>query len=276
MELDLNPTKPTSSVVYVDPVMARRWLEQNTNNRNISPGVVHGYQQDMVEGRWQFDGSPIRFGEDGRLLDGQHRLSALAGLDDSSRFPFLVVRGLQDSTQLVMDQGSKRSSSDQLGFYGYSHGSNLGAAIRLMLLVERGLLFRDNAAQKEVTVPLIVRWAQENDERVQLFYSYRSMLVKTPTGISAAGTAFWLCWAVDRTVAHEFFMGLATGAGLDARHPALTVRNYLMRAQMNRISLTQRQQLELLFRGFNAMRAGKPLSKIALKNYGAQSFPWPK
>ncbi|NUN01320.1 MAG: hypothetical protein HUU41_09415 [Bryobacteraceae bacterium] len=63
--------------MLITPELARQWLERNVRNRPISENTVIAYGLDMLEGRWQYDGAPIRFDTDGNLIDGQHRLSRL-------------------------------------------------------------------------------------------------------------------------------------------------------------------------------------------------------
>ena len=61
----------------ISPEEAARFLEKNTNNRALTEQQVRYYAQQMKAGEWTYDGQPIRFAEDGQLLDGQHRLTAL-------------------------------------------------------------------------------------------------------------------------------------------------------------------------------------------------------
>ncbi|MDP2620568.1 MAG: hypothetical protein Q8P46_10395, partial [Hyphomicrobiales bacterium] len=61
----------------ITPELAREWLEKtNRKNRPLSELKWTAYAVDMLEGRWQYNGDAIRFGSDGVLLDGQHRLMA--------------------------------------------------------------------------------------------------------------------------------------------------------------------------------------------------------
>jgi hypothetical protein len=65
----------SSELVEITPAMAREWLEKNIeNNRGVGAQVVDAYARDMLAGKWYIPGDPIRFDEDGNLIDGQHRL----------------------------------------------------------------------------------------------------------------------------------------------------------------------------------------------------------
>jgi hypothetical protein len=67
----------------VTPQQARVWLdEKNTQNRRLSPTHVNRFKGIIEAGQWQtLPILTIVFGEDGTLLDGQHRLAAIVAAD---------------------------------------------------------------------------------------------------------------------------------------------------------------------------------------------------
>ena len=131
-------TKPSSSVVLIDPETATRWLARNEANRHLRVAQVTKYAGDMAAGRWHLTGSPIQFAADGRLLDGQHRLCAI--IKSGVTLPMFVVRGLASTAQSYMDTGAKRTVADQLSIAGYKNSSVLAAGARLALAWKRGKL----------------------------------------------------------------------------------------------------------------------------------------
>ena len=68
---------PTFTIDTVTPAIATRWLGLNTNNRHPRITDVRALAADMRGGRWQQNSETIKFGTDGRLIDGQHRLMAI-------------------------------------------------------------------------------------------------------------------------------------------------------------------------------------------------------
>ena len=91
----------------ITPEMAQEYLKYNTENyRSINNGRVISYSNDMKSGKWQMNGEAIKFSEDGKLLDGQHRLQAIvrAGIP----VEMLVIRGVKDDVSLY-DIGATRS-----------------------------------------------------------------------------------------------------------------------------------------------------------------------
>ena len=98
-------------VVNITPDLARKWLLNNKVNRTLSVGRMSQYAYDMKHGKWQVNGEAIKFGKDGSLKDGQHRLFAIikANVTVSS----LVIYGL-DENITIQDRGRNRSVTDSL------------------------------------------------------------------------------------------------------------------------------------------------------------------
>lgn len=95
--------KITAKVETITPEIAKTMLGENVNNRRISRDNVNLFAREIRNGEWRFNGEAIKFGKDGRLLDGQHRLLAVIAADKP--LTTLVIRGLEDETQQTMDSG---------------------------------------------------------------------------------------------------------------------------------------------------------------------------
>jgi hypothetical protein len=67
----------TASVEVVTPQMASKMLAGNAGNRPLRRSVVRQMAEDMRAGRWQITHQGVAIAPDGRLLDGQHRLSGI-------------------------------------------------------------------------------------------------------------------------------------------------------------------------------------------------------
>lgn len=102
-----------AEILNVTPAMAADWLKSNTDNRPLRRAVVHGFKLSLQRGEYQPTHQGIAFAEDGTLLDGQHRLTAIAELREGS-FPMLVTTGVSRDAFKVMDIGVKRTAADSL------------------------------------------------------------------------------------------------------------------------------------------------------------------
>ncbi len=106
-----------TEIVYVTPPVARDWLKHNKKNRPIRPSHVETLRDSFARGEYVMTHQGIAFGTDGHLIDGQHRLSAIALMEEDATFPMLVTRGLdRDEAFAVVDATqARRNTSDVLG-----------------------------------------------------------------------------------------------------------------------------------------------------------------
>jgi len=117
-------------LTLVTPAMAREWLERNTDNRPLRPGVVDGFLAAFRRGEWKITHQGIAFAKSGRLLDGQHRLTFISELPPGAVVPMNVSNDLDEDAFDSIDQGFKRTVSD---LYGVSGG--LVAVARFMMKI---------------------------------------------------------------------------------------------------------------------------------------------
>lgn len=118
--------KITAKVETITPEIAKTMLGENVNNRRISRDNVNLFAREIRNGEWRFNGEAIKFGKDGRLLDGQHRLLAVIAADKP--LTTLVIRGLEDETQQTMDSGKTRTLGDVLTLRGEKKSTQLAAS----------------------------------------------------------------------------------------------------------------------------------------------------
>ena len=90
--------------------MATAWINANTSNRALRPGVVEIYAADMLVQKWTSCPEPISFYADGKLADGQHRLYAIVESGCSISFP--IARGLTKKDGLNLNMGLPRNIVD--------------------------------------------------------------------------------------------------------------------------------------------------------------------
>jgi hypothetical protein len=100
-------------VETMTPAKAEEILNQcNFGNRKLRLSVVEKYSLMMRRGDWHLSPEAIVISNTGKLLNGQHRLSAVVKSGVSVRF--LTIRGPSDDVFSVLDRGAVRSTSDAL------------------------------------------------------------------------------------------------------------------------------------------------------------------
>lgn len=267
-------SQPTVRIVTVTPAMARAWLAANTNNRTLSEATVRAYRRDMLEGRWLFAADPIRFSDAGTLLDGQHRLEALAGCPDDTEVTFLVATKLPRETQMVMDQGRRRRPGDQLTLLGAKDANIVAAGIRLHLTHDRDLLFRDTREQRfAISAPEIQSWFLENRELVEQASSLPVRCSDAPPSVAyCAALMFLNVHGADIT--QEFFRLLGAGAG--EGHPINALDKRLQRIRRSKVKASSREFLALFIQAMNAWREGRTITKFQMPRgakWTADTYP---
>lgn len=114
------------TIEKITPAIAAAYLEcSNTANRPMRPQHVRALASDMRDGRWLLTHEPIAFAEDGVLLDGQHRLAAIA--QSGKTVDLAVARACKRETFVVVGCGSIRKSSDVLAIAGEQNAVKLSS-----------------------------------------------------------------------------------------------------------------------------------------------------
>lgn len=269
-----SPIDITTEVVELTPEDAAEWLEKYQGpNRNLSERKVLQYKADMENGRWVFDASPIRFGyEKGRLrlLDGQHRLTALANSDPSLKVKFLVVYGLDNDSQLVMDQGQARTVGQQLGLRGVSNASIVASVVKFYLDWTNGRLFK-STQRAGTTKPETTQWALEHPDLIEKLFETDFQRVDAPPSVVGAFALATLQFAPART--HRFLHQLASGIGLQEGDPILALDRRLRNIRRTGIKVTQREYLAYFVKAWNSWVAGAQMQKLQLGRISEDTFP---
>lgn len=259
----------THKTVEVTPEQAEKWLAANLANRTVRTARVREYATAMREGRWLYTADPIRFDEDGRLIDGQHRLMAVvkAGLPVEMH----VVRGLAREAQDAVDTGAARTASDQLKVRGFKHGPQLAATIPIV-----NWLLKDGGFAASYSRDDVVYWVGVHeglDQVVDLAVRNRNLL---PAQLAPYAATHYAArrQASDPATADTFFVEqLVETIGLTSGAPALAARRYLLGLREDKRPNNKAARAETvlaLLEGYRQYRAGKSLFTLRAPRGG-----WP-
>ena len=271
------PSAVTSEIVRLTPQDAVKLLEHNTHNRPISEGDVLKWASEMESGRWQMNGEAIKISRDGAILDGQHRLQALSLCPEGTAIEVLIIRGLPIRTQQTMDQGRKRSPSDQLNLAGVEADRSLAAAVKFYIKWAEGLLFVDRKdADAQVTTTRIVEWGLNNEESLALMrraQKYRNIMARN--GLLYAAYAR-IAEATTHETADEFFQSVLDGISLPSGSPIVALRAKLTKLATDRVRISDRDMLGYFLQSFNHWIAGRSVAKLQRPHGGTwtkDNFP---
>lgn len=269
-------------IVDLTPEDAAELLENNTHNRKLRPRTVNQYVNAMKAGDWIFNGDPIRVTDKGRLLDGQHRLTAI--VESGIVATTILITGLPDLAQITMDTGAKRTFADYLKLQGDKNVTGLASAVRLWHVYDRAL--HDHASITDVYTPAtLTELARHLDAHPDLrqategAYAIYTAGVRVPVG--ALAVAIKVLRQIDKEDAAFFFARLADGVGLldtGRTQPILQLR----RIGMTNLSSNRLRSIIILgsvFKCWNAFREGSRIAgnpTLRLGGAKPEEFPWPK
>lgn len=164
-------------LTLVTPAMAREWLQRNTDNRPLRPGVVDGFLSAYRRGEWKITHQGIAFAKSGRLLDGQHRLTFISELPDKTVVPMNVSNDLEEDAFDSIDQGFKRTVSDL-----YQVSSGMVAVARFMLRIA----LPDRAGITPQLVRPFLEWVEPEYE---LLYTFCPKTTRTWSSVPVRAAA---------------------------------------------------------------------------------------
>lgn len=111
-------TTITTGVAEITPELAKNILEnRNAGNRPLKAAHIKMLMTTLKRDEWMLNGESIAFSESGRLLDGQHRLTAC--VNSGKSFKTVVIKGIEDDAAFgTIDIGKPRSVTDLMSLQG--------------------------------------------------------------------------------------------------------------------------------------------------------------
>lgn len=219
--LDVKPKK--AHILTANKKLVDWLLSLNTNNRHLRKSHVAWMQQAIIDGEFILTGHGIAVSEDGVLLDGQHRLSAIKAAD----YPpveIMVVTGLDKKAQMYVDQHAKRTTADMLRLTLDKTISNKMSAVLTFLLKmrEEDGVFIIGGKNKPSLQQIHDKMA---DELEDLIIVTDATGQKIRTGAVAAIYDYYTKYNKDAAI--EFAIQVRDGEMLKKDAPAYALRRYL-------------------------------------------------
>jgi hypothetical protein len=266
------------SEIVMTPAHAATLLQGNTGNRTLSQARIGAIATDIANGAWQADGSPIRIAKSGKLLDGQHRLSAIVRA--KQEVPVVLIEDLDEETQLTIDSGKARSFNDYLIVRGYSDHLTVATTTRLLWRYQNGDIAWDGDWNARPTATLTVLWElfMERQQEIQAAVAVGRRAGRyIRMSRSVLSVAWILLSAINFEDAEEFFAQLANERTQGSAAATLT------RSMNNREGVVgrkgqidQKWQMAYLFKAWNAFREGREISLIRWTRGGKNREPFPE
>jgi hypothetical protein len=216
---------PWMKWVIMTPEIARYLLlEHNDINRPLAPRRREHYKRIILRKEWHLTHQGMAMDADGKLQDGQHRLSALVAAADETGdeslyivAPFFV--GMNPNNFLAIDEGGNRSPQDLFARGGESYGSAIATTVRLVIAFDDQSPKR--AIRERQTNETIVNWfgsdPEEFREAARFGVAWSRKAKITPGPLSAAHYILRRANGLDNRYVDRFLLGLATGLKYHSR-----------------------------------------------------------
>ena len=252
--------------VKCTPEMARKWLTDcNSHNRPLKPRHVQSIASDIKSGRWIENGDTIGFSSSGRLVDGQHRLSAivLSGL----AVDLIVVRGLPEEAFQTKDTGARRTSRDTLSVLGEKNTTALASAVRFV----HGYLTGQFSAWLKLDNQTSVDVLNHNPGIRDSVAFVVALNVRLVLRESVSAGCHYLFAQKDKELADWFFSRLKDGLGISEADPVYLLRQRLISDRSASLSARSSHIAPYVIKAWNFTR--KKQKVCVLKYLATEQFP---
>ena len=253
----------------ITPEIAVEMLKRNQRNRNVSESHVRFLSNEMRNGNWMFDGQPVRFAEGGRLLDGQHRLSAV--VESETTQSFLIVTGIDPETFKVMDTGKNRSASDVFSIEGIDYAKHVSATTRIIYRLSRG---DAESGSRKMSNTDILEYYNQNPKIAEFVKDSQRLYVEFDRVLSQSYIAAFKYLMADKNItdSESFWNKVCTGIGLEEGNPTSVLRKKLIHDKMSKASLPLSERNAIIIKAWNNYRKGGTI-KFLRYNKESEKFP---
>lgn len=257
----------------VTPKLAAEWLLLNIDNRPLAKHQVARLAEVMQRHEFMFNGDAIRFGKDGLLKDGQHRLTAC--VVSGCSFETLVVWGLDDDAFNTIDVFIKpRGVADILGIEGQKHSNAVAATAKAVYTFCKTNGFFDGGAASnklaftpKVCLEMLAKKPGIRDAAVEVQCAKPCRVF--PSGATLAALLY-LFRSVDGMLAQDFFEVIYNGSS-ETQRAFNVLRETLIARRLSSTAIKKTAAVSLAIRAWNAEYAGRTVKILRFAT--GEEFP---
>lgn len=242
----------------ISPELARDMLKRNINNRPLNKNHVDFLSKQMTEGKWMFDGTPIKLTEAGSLLDGQHRLTAV--IESGLSFDFLVISGVNKDSFKVMDTGRNRKASDVLSINGIQQSQDAQIVCRDVLNYRKSGMLIPHFNNGKITNSDILEFAEENEQRLMESIKFVGKFKKPIIAKSKLASFHFLFSEKNVIEAGLFISKLCTGLDISADSSIYVLREKLISDSISKQKINPRRKHAFIIKCWNLFRQGQSVT----------------
>lgn len=263
---------PTVQWETWSPAQAEKALLKNDVNRHIRNTKVEQYARDMLAGNWTATGDAIKFDAEGKLIDGQHRLTAQVKAD--MRIRWLVVRELGEKAQINTDMNIPRSAGDILSFGEEKESALLAAVARMVYQIVTSDLVKGRYGISQNEILRMIEEHPDMRDSVELA-SWGKRHTMTPLQPSVMATAHWMIMQkCGQAEADKFIRRIISLVGEQEGSAILALNSRLNEIKRNQQRVSARDKLNLVIKAWNYDADGRSVKKLATYNKSSSPMQW--
>lgn len=230
-------------VATISPEFADHILKNhNRNNRPLKPAKIAEYVASIKQGKWRLVAQGMSFATDGRLNNGQNRLTAIVQAGIAVKL--LVAFGEETDVFDVIDTGKVRGGDDVLAIAGFQNTTTLAAAARMLYSVDAGYLSTAFQMSNEEMLEYVLKLGPPGENALADIVAEAQTVAKKlkcpPTPIVVASHLIRRgkthlgdpLKATNKAKVDAYFSALGSGAGLMQRSPILYLRDAIKEASI--------------------------------------------
>jgi hypothetical protein len=271
-----------TEVVTVTPAIAEKALASSTSrNRSTSYGHVKLMAESMARGAWSLNGETIIFDDNGNILDGKHRLSAV--VKSGCTVKMLFVRGVAPECFQSIDSGRKRTHGDILSIAGLANGKKIAAICGAIYTYEMAGDFAPQTSPARTILTNrnpnfdVVREVEKRMPEIQKSSSVADRFCKlVPCRISHSliGAIHYILAQIDEHDAEKFFSSICNMEfTCDSDPKKRLFRSITVKGPAEIAKTNCRFTAAIFFKAWNACRQGKTCG--SLRFFDNEDFPQP-
>lgn len=266
--------------LFVIPALAKFFMKFNTNNRNIKWGLVDRISFDLMGGSYVNEcPSMIIVGEDGVLMDSQHRLEGI--IRSGVGMWLIVVTNCHPSALIAIDNGLKRTLADAAHLHGIGRSHIAAALCGMIWRSEHGCIMSTQTRNISSTV-CIETYEKYPQIQESIDYVIKNPWIRTKFTATFAAYARMLTQAMDPAHSDLFFERMR-GVGVGEADPELALSTYCSNRRKLGTHTWRDTQVMLiaLAKTWNAYYTGKVIAQVKIganeelpKMIGEENVPW--
>lgn len=250
-------------MIIMTPDLAAGYLEMNSANRPLNVKHVEWLASIMRRGEWAFNGDSIRINKSGKLMDGQHRLSAIISCGIPQRV--VVTTGIDDEAFLTIDCGRNRGASDALAIEGFKCTTALASAARFLMNIQKGFSMHGKEQAKKYTNAEILSVIKAHPHLQASAQYGQSKKARKYMGSALLSFCHYWFTQYDFIAGTSFFSQFESGEYSYKHSPVSALKEKLMDNAINSKKLDRDDKAAYVFLAFNKYMLGSQVRVLKLK-----------